>query len=97
MNQVRTIDFANYYQYYHVGDCVHVSDGEELFCKDEEQFFATHSDYSYEFSVADKMDTGVSGDWGSDDKELIQYRKIILFKAEKFDNILVEIKSYLQV
>jgi protein BCP1 len=72
------------------------TNGETTFSNDEEEIFMKKADCSFEYSVAGKSDTGLTGNWQSEDKELIPYRAIILFKADKFASIVNEIQSFVQ-
>ncbi|RZC43064.1 BCIP domain containing protein, partial [Asbolus verrucosus] len=68
--------------------------GETTFSNDEEEIFHKKADCSFDYSVADKSDTGLTGNWQSEDKELVPYRRVILFKSDKFNSILNEIKNF---
>ncbi|EFA09984.1 Protein BCCIP homolog-like Protein [Tribolium castaneum] len=71
------------------------SDGSEIvFSNDEEEIFWKKADCRFEYSVAGKSDTGLTGNWQSEDKELIPHRVIILFKADKLPSIISEIQNF---
>ncbi|KAJ3642562.1 hypothetical protein Zmor_025327 [Zophobas morio] len=69
-------------------------DSETVFSNDEEEIIYNKCDYSFTYSVAGKTDTGLTGKWQSEDKELIPYRGVILFKADKFPSILNQIQNF---
>lgn len=46
------------------------------------------AEMSFEFSVKNDTDSGLSGQWGDTDAEMTPYRKVLIFKAEKLDAII---------
>lgn len=70
------------------------NNSEIVFSNDEEEIFCKKADCKFDYSVAGKTDTGLTGNWQSEDKELIPYRSIILFKAEKLPSIISEIQHF---
>ncbi|XP_044271315.1 protein BCCIP homolog [Tribolium madens] len=67
---------------------------ETVFSNDEEEIFCKKADCSFNYSVVGKTDTGLTGNWQSEDKELIPHRAIILFKADKLPSIISEIQHF---
>lgn len=65
-----------------------------IFSNPEEQIFYDESDVSFEFDVASQSDTGVSGKWTEDDVEMIPYRRLLLFQAQKLPNIIQKVKQF---
>ncbi|KAJ8963534.1 hypothetical protein NQ317_015805 [Molorchus minor] len=69
---------------------------EEIFSNDEEELFAKAADISFDFSVAKESDTGLSGRWLTEDKQVTPYRRILIFKAEKLKTIITEVTAFVQ-
>ncbi|KAK9880436.1 hypothetical protein WA026_011683 [Henosepilachna vigintioctopunctata] len=67
--------------------------GETSFCNDEECIFATYAECSFEYSV-EKL--AVAGTWKSGDAEVTPFRKVLLFSADKLDDIITQIKNFVQ-
>ena len=59
----------------------------------EEEIFAEEATFSFEFSVELDSDSGLSGAWTESDKEMIPYRRVLLFEASKLPVILDKIKK----
>ncbi|XP_033209257.1 protein BCCIP homolog isoform X2 [Belonocnema kinseyi] len=59
----------------------------------EEEIFAEEATFSFEFSVELDTDSGLSGTWAETDKEMIPYRRVLLFEASKLPTILDKIKN----
>lgn len=64
------------------------------FANDEEDLFNKQAEHHFDYSVEAKSDTGVAGNWESEDTELVPYRRVILFKSDKFDSIINEVKDF---
>mgnify|MGYP005986960257 CR=1 FL=1 len=69
-------------------------DSETDFSNDEEEIFYNKCDYAFTYSLAGKSDIGLKEKWQSEDKELIPYRELILFKADKFPSRLNQIQNF---
>ncbi|KAJ8968057.1 hypothetical protein NQ314_002496 [Rhamnusium bicolor] len=69
-------------------------DSEEIFSNDEEAIFSNEAEINFEFSVADESDTGLGGKWLSEDKQVVPYRRILIFKADKFKNIIAQVTAF---
>lgn len=66
---------------------------EEIFSNDEEEVFYKAADVSFEFNVVNEADIGLGGRWLSEDKQVLPYRRILFFKAEKLKNIISQIAT----
>lgn len=65
-----------------------------IFSNPEEKIFYDECDLSLEFNVSSESDTGVSGRWTEDDVEMVPYRRLILFKAQKLPSIIQKVKQF---
>ncbi|CAH2003314.1 unnamed protein product [Acanthoscelides obtectus] len=63
----------------------------EFFVNDEEDIFSQAADVTFAFSVEHEADTGLGGKWKTEDKQVIPYRRILIFKGEKFKGLLDKI------
>lgn len=70
------------------------NDNKMGFSNEEEEIFHKNCFSSFSFSVANKADTGLTGKWLSEDKELIPFRLVFLFKADKLPYILDGIQQF---
>ncbi|KAK2579280.1 hypothetical protein KPH14_008239 [Odynerus spinipes] len=61
----------------------------------EEEIFAEEATVSFEFTVENESDSGLSGAWTETDDEMKPYRRVLLFEASKFQSIINKIKSQL--
>lgn len=68
---------------------------EDIYSNQEEEVFDQESVASFEFSVQNETDTGMSGDWLEGDSTLIPYRKVIVFDAVKLPSIINSIKEFI--
>ncbi|XP_074107997.1 protein BCCIP homolog isoform X2 [Cotesia typhae] len=68
---------------------------EDLWSNQEEEVFDEEAMCKFEFSVAKETDTGLSGAWNEDDDELIPYRRVMIFEAEKLPAIIEKIKKFI--
>ncbi|CAG5077306.1 Similar to CG9286: Protein BCCIP homolog (Drosophila melanogaster) [Cotesia congregata] len=68
---------------------------EDLWSNQEEEVFDEEAMCKFEFSVAKETDTGLSGTWNEDDDELIPYRRVMIFEAEKLPGIIEKIKKFI--
>lgn len=68
---------------------------EDLWSNQEEEVFDEEAMCKFEFSVAKETDTGLSGTWNEDDDELIPYRRVMIFEAEKLPAIIEKIKKFI--
>nr|CAH7744395.1 unnamed protein product [Callosobruchus chinensis] len=66
----------------------------EFFVNDEEEMFSKAADVTFAYSVEHEADTGLGGKWNTEDKQVIPYRRILIFKAEKFKGILDKIADF---
>ncbi|XP_072386994.1 protein BCCIP homolog isoform X1 [Diabrotica undecimpunctata] len=69
---------------------------EVIFTNDEEEIFSKDADIGFEFSVANESDVGLGGRWLAEDKQVIPYRKVIMFKASKLKNIISKIALFVK-
>ncbi|XP_017881054.1 protein BCCIP homolog [Ceratina calcarata] len=61
----------------------------------EEEIFAEEATVSFEFSVENESDTGLSGAWGKSDNEMMPYRRVLLFESSKLQPIIGKIKKHI--
>ncbi|CAH0555561.1 unnamed protein product [Brassicogethes aeneus] len=71
-------------------------DGEETFTNAEEEIFAKKSIINFEFNVENEADSGLAGKWLSEDKQVTPFRRVLIFKADKFKNIIDEVTAFVQ-
>lgn len=64
-----------------------------LWSNPEEEIFAEKSTVSFEFSVEEEADSGLSGKWTETDDEMIPYRRVLLFEASKLQSIFEKIQN----
>lgn len=74
--------------------CSHFSGSEEIFSNDEEEIFVKAAEVSFDFNVVDEADVGLGGRWLSEDKQVLPYRRILFFKADKLKNIIAQIADF---
>ncbi|XP_033322971.1 protein BCCIP homolog [Megalopta genalis] len=65
-----------------------------LWSNPEEEIFAEEATFSFEFSVEKDSDSGLSGTWTETDNEMIPYRRVLLFEADKLQQIIDKIKVH---
>lgn len=70
------------------------SASEEIFSNDEEELFLKAADVSFDFNVVNEADSGLGGKWLSEDKQVLPYRRILFFKADKLKNIINQIATF---
>lgn len=68
---------------------------EELYTNGEEELFCKEAVCSFEYSVQSESDTGLSGKWMEDDKNLIPYRRLLVLDAGKLPNLIMNVKSFI--
>lgn len=68
---------------------------EDFFSNPEEEILLQEAATSFEYSVKNEADTGVSGDWLEGDNSLTPYRKVVLFDAAKLPHIILTIKQFI--
>ncbi|KAM7364407.1 protein BCCIP homolog [Cochliomyia hominivorax] len=68
---------------------------EDTYTNAEEELLAEKAVSSFEYSVADESDTGMSGDWLEGDATLIPYRKVLLFDAKNLPQLIFDIQKYI--
>ncbi|XP_046829960.1 protein BCCIP homolog [Vespa crabro] len=61
----------------------------------EEEIFAEKALISFEFSVENESDSGLSGTWTETDDEMKPYRRVLLFEASTLQTIINTIKGQL--
>lgn len=61
----------------------------------EEEIFAEEATVSFEFSVENESDSGLSGAWTETDDEMVPYRRVLLFEATKLQPIIDKIKKHI--
>jgi len=64
-----------------------------LWSNPEEEIFAEEAIVSFEFSVEEEADSGLSGTWTETDDEMIPYRRVLLFEASKLQSIFDKIQN----
>ncbi|XP_029156482.1 protein BCCIP homolog [Nylanderia fulva] len=64
-----------------------------LWSNPEEEIFAENATVSFEFSVEEEADSGLSGTWTESDDEMIPYRRVLLFEAPKLQSIFEKIQN----
>lgn len=65
---------------------------EIIFANAEEELFEKAANCSFEFCVQNDSDSTVAGKWTENDVELVPYRKVLLFSANKLANIIQQVK-----
>ncbi|XP_061390541.1 protein BCCIP homolog [Musca vetustissima] len=68
---------------------------EDTYTNAEEELIATNAVNSFEYSVADECDMGMSGDWLEGDANLTPYRKVVLFDAKHLPQLILDIQKYI--
>ncbi|XP_073817251.1 protein BCCIP homolog [Musca autumnalis] len=68
---------------------------EDTYTNAEEELIATNAVNSFEYSVADECDMGMSGDWLEGDASLTPYRKVVLFDAKTLPALILDIQKYI--
>lgn len=63
----------------------------------EEEIFAEKALVSFEFSVENETDSGLSGTWTETDDEMKPYRRVLLFEASTLQTIINTIKIQLSL
>jgi len=61
----------------------------------EEEIFDEEAEYKFEFCVEKQKGSGMTGSWDEGDSEMIPYRRVLLFPAQKLDFIINKIQSLL--
>lgn len=64
-----------------------------LWSNPEEEIFAEKATISFEFSVEEEADSGLSGKWTETDDEMIPYRRVLFFEASKLQSIFEKIQN----
>lgn len=67
---------------------------EEIYSNDEEEIFYKAADHSFDFNVVNEADIGLGGRWLSEDKQVLPYRRVLFFKANKLKNIITDIAAF---
>ncbi|KAI8130952.1 BCCIP-like protein [Lucilia cuprina] len=68
---------------------------EDTYTNAEEELLAEKAVSSFEYSVSDECDMGMSGDWLEGDAALTPYRKVLLFDAKNFPELIFDIQKYI--
>ncbi|XP_060528967.1 protein BCCIP homolog [Cylas formicarius] len=71
-------------------------EGEEIYSNDEEQIFTKSAEITFDFSVETESDIGLGGRWLSEDKQMVPYRRVVIFKGDKLKSIINEITVLVQ-
>lgn len=53
------------------------------------------AEYKFEFCVQNEKGSGLAGSWDEGDSEMIPYRRVLLFPAQKLDYIINKIQKLL--
>uniref|UniRef100_A0A1I8QD30 Protein BCCIP homolog n=1 Tax=Stomoxys calcitrans TaxID=35570 RepID=A0A1I8QD30_STOCA len=67
---------------------------EDTYTNAEEELIAEKAVNSFEYSVADECDMGMSGDWLEGDATLTPFRKVVLFDAKNLPELIFDIQKY---
>jgi protein BCP1 len=67
---------------------------ETLYTNHEEEIICEKSLASFEFSVANEADSGMTGNWLEDDSCLVPYRRIIVFDGKNLPDIVSSVKAF---
>lgn len=59
----------------------------------EEEIFAEEATASFEFSVEEEADSGLSGTWAETDDKMVPCRRVLLFEASKLESVLKKIRN----
>lgn len=68
---------------------------EDTYTNAEEELIAEKAVNSFEYSVANECDMGMSGDWLEGDAALTPYRKVVLFDAKSLPQLIFDIQKYI--
>lgn len=68
---------------------------EDTYTNAEEEVICSKAINSFEYSVVDECDVGMSGDWLEGDATLTPYRKIILLDAKELPHLIDDIRNYI--
>lgn len=71
--------------------------GESSFSNDEDIIFSSNAECSFEYDVSKDSDTAVGGKWKSNEEELLPCRKVLLISADKLQDILTQINTFVQM
>uniref|UniRef100_A0A1B0G8V1 Protein BCCIP homolog n=1 Tax=Glossina morsitans morsitans TaxID=37546 RepID=A0A1B0G8V1_GLOMM len=69
---------------------------EEFYTSAEEEFFVQKAISSFEYTMIDDSDVGMSGDWLGGEDAPPPYRKMLLFEADQIPNIIDELREKTQ-
>ncbi|XP_030755434.1 protein BCCIP homolog [Sitophilus oryzae] len=72
------------------------NDDEEIYSNDEEELFTKAADATFDFCVEKETDVGLGGKWLSEDKQMIPYRRVVIFKGSKFKDLVSQISILVQ-
>ncbi|CAD6992414.1 protein BCCIP homolog [Ceratitis capitata] len=68
---------------------------EDTYTNAEEEVICAKAVNSFEYSVVDECDVGMSGDWLEGDATLTPYRKVILLDAKELPQLIDDIRNYI--
>ncbi|XP_067632528.1 protein BCCIP homolog [Eurosta solidaginis] len=68
---------------------------EDIYTNAEEEVICSKAVNSFEYSIADECDVGMSGDWLEGDATLTPYRKVILFDAKQLPQLIDGIRNFI--
>lgn len=72
-----------------------IEDQEIIWSNPEEELLAEAAEMSFEFSVKNETDSGLSGNWLEDDISMIPYRRVILLPADKLEPLVQRINEFI--
>ncbi|GAB6025498.1 hypothetical protein CHUAL_011237 [Chamberlinius hualienensis] len=64
-----------------------------VYPKLEVEIFKNEALVWFEYSISGQADTGLDGDWDSDDEGNIPFHQVIIIQSSKFDSIISQIKA----
>lgn len=68
---------------------------EDIYSNPEEELFLQESLASFEYSVQNEADTGLSGKWREDDVEMTPFRKVIVLDGKNLPSIVESINGFI--
>lgn len=69
---------------------------EDIFTNGEEEAICKFGTMSFEYSVEDEADTGVTGDWLEGDAAMKPYRRVVVIPTSKFSEMITSIKEFIE-
>lgn len=68
---------------------------EDIFSNPEEELFLRESLASFEYSIKDESDSGLSGKWKEDDEEMTPFRKLVILDGKRFPEIVESVSGFI--